>query len=151
MDKKFKIFVIISIIILTLVTVAGGVTVFMMMNDAKKETSSEEKVNKSALAIVYLDESVNANLKMDKDNIPHIARVSLGFEINTKDKDYKTFTVDFTEKQIIVRDKIISLIRSQTYNELEKDKLGQMIKKEINALLGTEIIQTVYFSDFFVQ
>lgn len=151
MDKKFKVFVIMSIIILTLIAVAGGVTVLSMMNDVKTDTASEEKVDKSALAIVSLDESVNANLKMDQDNIPHIARVSLGFEIDTKDKDYKTFTTDFTEKQIVVRDKIISLIRSQTYNELEKDKLGKMIKKEVNALLKTEIIQTVYFSDFFVQ
>lgn len=151
MDKKFKVFVIVSIVFLTLITVAGGVTVFFMMNGANKMASSEEKSSKQSMEIIHLDEPLNSNLKMDKDNIPHIVRIAVGFEIDNKDKNYKTFMEDFSNKQIIIRDGIISLLRSQTYSEINKESLSDMIKEKVNSLLGTDIIQTVYFGDFFVQ
>ena len=150
MDKKFKVFVIVSIVVLTLITVAGGVTVFTMMSNTKV-TGDSGKTSSDTLEIVYLDEAVNSNLKMDKDNISHIVRVAVGFEINSKDKNYKTFMTDFTNKQIIIRDGIISLLRSQTYSEINKEELSKMIKEKVNSLLDTNIIETVYFSDFFVQ
>lgn len=151
MDKKFKIFVIISIVFLTLITVAGGVTVFFMVSGANKTASSEVKSSKQSMEIVHLDEPLNSNLKMDKDNIPHIVRIAVGFEIDNKDKNYKTFMKDFSNKQIIIRDGIISLLRSQTYSEINKENLSDMIKEKVNSLLNTDIIETVYFGDFFVQ
>lgn len=151
MDKKFKVFVIVSIVFLTLITVAGGVTVFFMMNGANKTASSEEKSSKQSMEIIHLAEPLNSNLKMDKDNIPHIVRIAVGFEIDNKDKNYKTFMENFNNKQIIIRDGIISLLRSQTYSEINKESLSNMIKEKVNSLLGTDIIQTVYFGDFFVQ
>lgn len=151
MDKKFKVFVIISIIFLTLITVAGGATVFLMMSNTNKSANNEEKSSKQSMEIIHLDEALNSNLKKDKDNISHIIRIAVGFEIDNENKNYKTFIEDFNNKQIIIRDGIISLLRSQTYSEINKESLSDMIKEKVNSLLDTDIIETVYFGDFFVQ
>lgn len=151
MDKKFKVFVSIALIVLTLIIVAGGITLFFLMTNNQKASSGTDKVSSGSLEIINLDEPINSNLKIDQDNIPHIIRISIGFEIDSKHKDYKTFTKEFTDKQIMIRDTIISVLRSETYNTINKETLGAKIKEEINTLLETEIITKIYFSDFFVQ
>lgn len=151
MDKKFKIFVSVALILLTLIIVAGGITLFSVIGNNQKEDSGENKVNSESLEIVYLDAPISSNLKIDQDGIPHIIRVAVGFEINSESKDYETFTEEFTNKQIVIRDTIISILRSETYNTINKETLGTKIKEQINTLLETEIITKIYFSDFFVQ
>lgn len=151
MDKKFKVFVSTALILLTLIIVAGGITLVFFISNNQKADSGMNKVNSEFLEIVYLDDPINSNLKIDKDGIPHIIRVSVGFEIDSKDRDYKTFKKEFTEKQIIIRDTIISVLRSETYSTIDKETLGAKIKEQINTLLKTEIITKIYFSDFFVQ
>lgn len=151
LDKKFKVFVSAALILLTLIIVAGGITLFFLIGNNQKAGSGMDKVQNESLEIVYLDEPINSNLKIDKDGIPHIIRISVGFEIDSKDKDYKTFMKEFTEKQIIIRDTIISVLRSETYNTINKETLSNKIKEQINTLLKTEIITKIYFSDFFVQ
>lgn len=151
MDKKFKVFVSIALVLLTLIIVAGSITIFFLMKNSQKTGQESNKIKNEALQIVYLNEPINSNLKIAEDGIPHITRIAVGFEINSESKDFKQFTKDFTEKQIVIRDKIISILRGETYSTISKDSLAKKIQEEINILLETEIITKVYFSDFFVQ
>lgn len=154
LDKKFKIFVTIAIVILTLVASASVVLVLTMKPATTQETQ-EEEVKKENLELVPLGEPINANLEVTANGIPHIVRLTVTFEIDNKAKDYKDCVEQFAIKKEVIRHNIIEVIREQTYeNMMKKDAqqiLGQQIAERINTVLDTEIIQNVYFGEFFIQ
>ncbi len=155
MDKKFKMFVIIAISLLTIILIAIGCIVLMPKDTAGVETEVQQTIAKKDLEVHYMEETLNANLKVGEDGIAHMVQLALGVEVNMKDKDYKTFIETFAKDQIIIRDAIIRIVRATTYEQMmletAQEDLAAKIVTRMNELLDTQIVQDVYFKNFFVQ
>lgn len=157
MDKKFKVFVIIALIILA--GVAGtstfvAITVMDRMGTTQTATSDRSEIDSENLVLMDLSEPITVNI-VDAANKSHVARVVLALEVDSKNKGYKAFIKTFGEKEIVVRDAVIALLRDQPYEMMSQvdaqEKLAEAIVIKVNELLGTTVVQNVYFGDFFVQ
>ncbi|WP_069997461.1 flagellar basal body-associated FliL family protein [Cellulosilyticum sp. I15G10I2] len=155
MDKKFKIFVIIAIVLLG---IALAVSTFLVLNiiNTEKAPTADNKETKSKTKIITIDlgEAITSNV-YDEAGEQHIARVSISFGVNEASKQYKKFKKDYDASKVIIRNEIIQSIREQTYEMMSRTdaqtKLGDEIAERINKLLNTEVVVEVYFGDFFVQ
>ncbi len=154
MDKKFKIFVIVAIVLLGIAIAVSTFLVLNMVNKDKQPTASGKTSSKTKMVIVNLGEAITSNV-YDEAGEQHIARVSISFGVNEASKQYKKFSKDFASQNVVIRDQVISSIREQTYEMMSKSdaqaKLGDEIKVRINKLLETDVVEEVYFGDFFVQ
>ena len=160
MDKKFKIFVIVALVVLTLAVGAGVFFIVQMqLNSASGDDPTEVVVStnnkKVELELMAMTDAVNGNLKIGKDGIAHIMRISISIQINVKSKVYKDFQTDFPAKETIVRDRILRMIRNITYEEImqpgAQEAFAESITDMINELLETDIVFGTYFQEFFVQ
>jgi flagellar FliL protein len=77
-------------------------------------------------------------------------RVQTSLEVGNED-DQKMIS----EKEVILRDKMISFFSSKTMRDVETEgglfKLRLELKDILNELVGSGIIKRIYFSDFIVQ
>lgn len=157
MDNKFKVFVIVALVILA--GVAGTSTfiaITVMNRTVAQQTASTSGIEIASknLTLVNLSEPITCNI-VDEAGKPHVVRVVIALEADSKNGGYKKFSKSFSEKEIIVRDAVISLLRQQTYEMMTRvdaqEKLGDEIVTKVNELLGTTVIQNTYFGEFFVQ
>ena len=138
----------------------GGVG-FMMLQNKKKEASQpkledvihgeheaqvkEAAEEKSIIGKVFPLETFIVNLSGSKGR--RVAKVNLEFELNN---DQVQEEIDKRKAQ--VRDIIIILLSSKTYEEVAeregKDQLREEIKDTINAFLTKGKIMNVYFTEF---
>ena len=157
MDKKFKSFVIIALIILTIIASAAVFLVLTTRPVAQVDGSAEvsAKVSQKDLVVLPMESALNANLKIGEDGAPHITRLAIGIQVDAKHKDYKDFAATLENNQIVIRDGIIRIVRNKTYAEMmaetAQDDVATQITTVINDLLSTDIVQDIYFEDFFVQ
>ncbi|MGL4798672.1 MAG: flagellar basal body-associated FliL family protein [Cellulosilyticaceae bacterium] len=155
MDKNFKIFVIIALVVLTMVATTAVFLVLSIKPQSVEEQTTTTSVNKENLEIVHMAEALNANLKLGEDKVPHIVRLVIGVQVDKKHKAYKDFSKNFEGNQTIIRDGIIDIVRSKTYEDMNeegaKDELAKEIATRINELLDTDIVQNIYFGDYFIQ
>lgn len=153
LDKKFKLFVIIAIVFLG-IAIAGSTFVIMGMVGKDQAASAGSSKDKTKMVTVDLGDAITSNV-YDETGDQHIARVVISFSVDSASKQYKQFSKDFEGKKVIVRNEIIHIIREQTYEMMTRadaqTKLGDEITQRVNQLLETQIIQGVYFGDFFVQ
>lgn len=158
MDNKFKVFVVIALVILAVI---AGTSTFIALNvlnktnsQAQESASNGQAVQSENVAVVQLKEAITSNI-VDEASNPHVVRIVVAFEVNSEGKEYKKFSETFSEKEVIIRDNIINTLRQQTYEmmmrEDAQEKLSDEIVANVNKLLGTTLIQKVYFGDFFVQ
>lgn len=160
MDKNFKIFVIIALVALASLAATATVVAFNVMNKsnqaakAEAEGGEEETVKKENTELLPLAEAITANLAGEEDGY-HIIRVQISLCIDSKAKTAKDFKEKFAAEQVTIRDAVIRVLRQQTYEMVMKqdaqDKIGEQLTNTLNTLLETDIIQGVYFGDFFVQ
>lgn len=155
MDKKFKLFVIIAIVFLGIAIAAGMFFILDAVGKNKVVAESNKKsTNIMSLSTVDLGDAIATNV-FDEQGEQHIARIVVSFGIDEEDSAYEPFKEAFESKKVIIRDQIIHIVREQTYEMMTKTdaqtKLGDEIVVRINELLDTQVIQKVYFGDFFVQ
>ena len=164
MDKKFKAFVVGALVVLSLSTVVST-TIALDATKKYKEYDKKLKIsssvsygNKSKLpidtddiAILPLKEPVTSNL----GDSSGIVRLSISFGVDSSDKEFKAFSSQFTANEVRVRDEVIRIIRSQSYDNMVKPESQQLLAEEImdsiNVLMGTDLIKEVIFGEFFVQ
>lgn len=76
--------------------------------------------------------------------------VSFGFELDSPD-----LTAEFEERELAVRDALITILSSKTVAQLtdpkEKEIARYQIKKRLEQLLNTNEITGVYYTDFVLQ
>jgi len=155
LDKKFKLFVIIAIVFLGIAIAAGMFFILDAVGKNKVVAESNKKsTNIMSLSTVDLGDAIATNV-FDEQGEQHIARIVVSFGIDEEDSAYEPFKEAFESKKVIIRDQIIHIVREQTYEMMTKTdaqtKLGDEIVVRINELLDTQVIQKVYFGDFFVQ
>ncbi len=77
-------------------------------------------------------------------------RIQTSLEVGNED-DQKMIS----EKEVILRDKMISFFSSKTMRDIETEgglfKLRLELKDVLNRLVGAGVIKQIYFSDFIVQ
>ncbi|MCK5126316.1 MAG: flagellar basal body-associated FliL family protein [candidate division Zixibacteria bacterium] len=75
---------------------------------------------------------------------------SIGFELKTGKASSK-----FREKNIVVRDALITILSSQSIPELsdfkQRQRLRKLIKLRVQKLLKTDDVEAVYFTEFVLQ
>ena len=147
----------ITAIVLLGVCIAGSTfLVLQVVNKNQSGVASSNNVNsdKSNLVALDLGDAITANV-YEENGIQHIARIEVSFGLNQDSKAYKKFTENFPSQVAIIRNEIIQTLREQTYDMMSKTdaqtKLGDEIIVRVNKLLDTNIIEAVYFKEFFVQ
>ena len=157
MDTKFKGFVIVAIAILFIGMMAVGF--FLVPNiigNIRPNNQGELTYNPKDIQIFQLTESITTNLTSETSlNDNHIIKVTVGFGMNKKNKDFKNIAKEFYEKEMLIRDEIIQSLREQSYESMMKsdaqNKLSEIIQSRISTLLFTQAIEEIYFGEFFVQ
>lgn len=155
MENKFNIVILSGLVGIGALSAFNTFTVLKLSNTQQvTENVSEETGGIPNTEFLAMSESITANIaKTGPAN--HVVRIGVTFEIDKDHKDYKTFATDMAAKEIVIKDNIIKLLRSQTYEDLSavdaQQKLGEEIKRIVNEKLHTEIITNVLFSEFFVQ
>ncbi len=99
-------------------------------------------------AIIVPMETVVVNLGGISSN--RYLRIQTSLEVDNED-DQKMIS----EKEVILRDKMISFFSSKTMRDIETEgslfKLRLELKDVLNRLVGSGVIKQIYFSDFIVQ
>ncbi|MEE9605546.1 MAG: flagellar basal body-associated FliL family protein [Candidatus Scalindua sp.] len=99
-------------------------------------------------AIVVSMETVVVNLGGISSN--RYLRVQTSLEVDNENDQ-----IMISEKEVILRDKMISFFSSKTMRDVETEgdlfKLRLELKDVLNGLVGSGIIKQIYFSDFIVQ
>ena len=157
MDNKFKVFVISAFVILFAAMVAGGF--FIVKNMSSKEPASqveETQKHPKDMQVFTLSNDITTNLVSEtNESSKHVIKVTVGFAVDKKSKDFKVVATEFAEKEILIRNEVIQALRSQSYEEMAKSdaqsKLAEVILSRVSTLLFTQSIEEIYFGDFFVQ
>ena len=155
MENKFKIFVIVALVVLALAIGGSTVLVIHMMQNNKAEMVIEVNENPT-LKTIQLGEPILTNITNDNGNLQHFAKVQLSIGVVATNEDaFEALKTKISENQESVRNELISAIGEQTYSMLNatngKEKLADEIITRLNTLLDTELINKVYYTDYFIQ
>ncbi len=82
---------------------------------------------------------------------PRFMKVKVTIALSSTDKKA---TEEATKYKPVIRDTILGLISSKSVADFDhnnRNNLKEEIKKEVNAKLGKDLIQSVYFEDIIIQ
>lgn len=157
MDGKFKIFVIIAIVVLALAIACSTFFVMKSLDGKAQQTEVSQVEQKLELAEIPMGEAIMTNIAMESDNRQHFAKIQISIGVDTSDKKaYEALVADTTAKAASIRSEILNAIGEQTFTMLSntkdgKEKLADEIMIKLNKLLDTELIKAVYYQEYFVQ
>ena len=136
--------ILIAIIILLLLVIISGIIIYILLNNQKAMTEEPIKIDKNIMMVTIGDSFVN-NVKDSKK----ICKLTMKVEIN---KDVAEL-VTYRESEI--RDRINSIIRSKTEENLAgkegQEKLQKEIVEAIRRIINSKEVKNVYFDEFIVQ
>lgn len=156
MESKFKIFVIVAIVVLALAIAASTFFVLRAVNDNQIDTISSSANHEPELKDIALGDAILTNITSEGNNVQHFAKVQISIGVDASDeKAYTELSTKIEEKSASIRNELITAIGEQTYSMLSaanaKTKLADDIIIRLNTLLDTDLIYEVYYADFFVQ
>lgn len=158
--EKNKIMMIAIMVLLVVLLVTIGVGFFITLKNLNAGAASSEEeervVVQEDIKLLKLEDSIYTNLRKGIDGKDHIIKVSLSLGIdNTKEKQATEFIETLIEKEVIVMDVAIGVLRNKTYEELQKSDTQEVLREEILSKLQQEfnsnLIVNVYMSDLFLQ
>lgn len=159
MENKFKIFVLVALLVLGIAIAASTFFVLKTINssntDNNQSIENQEKTS-TYLKEVQVGDAIVTNIASE-GNVQHFAKIQIKLGVDGSDsKSYKVLTSKFTERSASIRNELISAIGEQTYTMLSdtkagKEKLADEIIVRLNHLLETELIQAVYYEEYFIQ
>lgn len=162
MEKnKTGIIAIIAILVVMLIGLTGGFIYMITLINKTTATQVEKKdevieYKLEDIQVFALTDSIKANLlPTSADSKEHMAMITISLGLNSKEKDYKNLSTMVTEKEVIIRDSIIKILRNKTYEDLNKADAQSSLRAEIlsclQELFGTNTIVDVYFGEFYKQ
>ena len=159
MDGKFKIFVIVAIVVLA--AAICGSTFFVMKamgnSNSQNVAAAEQGEQPIKLVEIALGDAIMTNMAMESNNIQHFAKIQISVGVDATDEAaVEAFKKELEAKSASIRSEIIDTIGEQTYSMLSnptsgKVKLSDEIIPRLNQLLGTEMVKEIYFQEYFVQ
>lgn len=157
MDSKFKVFVITAFVVLFAGMMAGGFFIVKTITNKEPVGQTGEIAHHPKDIVVFpITGDITTNLISEEDaQRKHVIKVTVGFGIDKRGRDFKDLSKDFIEKEMIIRNEIIQSIRDQSYESLSgkdaQDKLSEIIVSRLSTVLATQSIADMYFGEFFVQ
>lgn len=130
-----------------LVAVAFAGSYFLIMK--KAETTTQKTVHPLAHQVTYSLDEFKLNLSEPKTYIQ--AKISLGYDGG---EEAEAFVKELETKKTIIRDAIITLIRTKTTTDFTKEgteTLKIQIINTVNPLLENGEINHVYFDSIIIQ
>ncbi len=163
MENKGKAMMIVIIVLLSILIVSIFGVGFFAIKTIKSQASTVEstvnlnqnKVLSAADVFTYeLANPIAVNLAVGTDQQQHSASVEIGIGIdNTDKKNSPTFITLIQAQEVVVRDVVISVLRTKTIEEMSSLDSQEMIRQEILEKLRTEfnseLIYSVYFGTFY--
>lgn len=131
------------------VVVLGG-AFFMVQKASAKQKGGDKEVKKVEKGpVLTLDEFL---VNLSDPGSDHFLKVTVGLELDkAKGKTPETMKDDTP----VIRDAVLSSLSSKTRDqvgpEAGREKLKGEIKKRVNAALGEDDVQDVYFTNFVTQ
>lgn len=156
MESKFKIFVIVAIAVLGIAIAGSTFFVLKVLNNNNTQTVATQEKSSSHLKEVEVGEAIVTNIASE-GNVQHFAKIQIKLGVDSSDsKSYEALTSEFEERSASIRNELINAIGEQTYTMLSdtkagKEKLADEIITRLNNLLDTEMIQAVYYEEYFIQ
>lgn len=156
MESKFKIFVIVAIVVLGIAIAGSTFFVLKALNSSNTHNVATQEKSATNLKEVEVGEAIVTNIASE-GSVQHFAKIQVKIGVNATDtKAYEALVSKFEEKSASIRNELISTIGEQTYTMLSdtksgKEKLADEIITRLNKLLDTEIIQAVYYEEYFIQ
>lgn len=164
--KKSKSLIIIIIIVLILVITIGVVVAFVFMGGHSKSKASSHKYKRT--------KPLTSKNNIESQNIVSLAKVGILFPLNTftvnlmssggqrylktqmsLELSNKDLAIELNAKKAVIRDKIIGVLSSKTFQEISttkgKNRLSQQIINVLNPMLSDGAIQNVFFTQFIIQ
>ena len=156
MDNKFKIFVIVAIVVLAL---SIGLSTFFILSRLGKtndEVDNTPVEYTPILTELSVGDSIMTNIAKGKGESQHFIKVKISLGVDSTDsKAYTAFTTVATSRAATIRSEIISVLGEQSYDTLSseagKSILADAIIIRLNTLLETDLIYKVYYEEYFVQ
>lgn len=156
MENKFKIFVIVAITVLASAVTISTFFVLGALNGNNTESVVQQEEKTVELTEVSIGDSIMTNIASEGKG-QHFAKIQVKIGVDASDtKAYETFIKTLETKAASIRNELISSIGEQTYTMLSdtntgKEKLADEIIVRLNKLLKTEMIQAVYYEEYFIQ
>jgi flagellar protein FliL len=167
--KKSKSMMIIIIVVVVLVIIIGVVMAILLMSGSKNdhsqqpnaaqkqlETPMAKKINAEfgttvslkEIGLLYPLDTFTVNLM--SNNGQRYLKTQMSLELSNKN-----LAVELDAKKAVIRDRIIRLLSSKTFEEIStikgKNKLSQQIMDVLNTMLSDGVVQGVFFTQFVVQ
>jgi len=156
LESKFKVFVIVAIVVLGLAMGASTFLVLRVLNNTQAEVATTSNGGPIELKSVALGDAILTNITNDNGNVQHFAKVKVSVGVDGSNEEmFTALSAEIDEKATSIRSELISTIGEQTYSMLSagngKEKLADEIIARLNTLLDTELIYEVYYEEYFIQ
>ncbi|MDR2899646.1 MAG: flagellar basal body-associated FliL family protein [Clostridiales bacterium] len=160
MDKSRKMLIIvISLLVVLLAVIVGGtIYIVRVLSADGTETVIAEPVNEVKILDieqVSLESPLNINLLDSPDGSAHAVtiNVSVGVDISSEEEDDVALVEKIRGSEDIIADVAISVIRTKTYEDIKTEGALDLIKQEILEKLQdefkTNLICKVYISNIY--
>lgn len=155
MENKFKIFVIVAIVVLAIAIAASTFFLLRAFNDSQANVITTSVEHEPDLKAIALGEAILTNITSE-GSMQRFAKVKISIGVDASNEEaFTALSTQIEEKSASIRSELITTIGEQTYSMLSaanaKTKLADEIVIRLNTLLDTDLIYEVYYEDFFVQ
>ena len=136
------------VIMAVFAVVVLGTAFFMVQKASAKQKGGEVKKAEKG-PVMTLDEFL---VNLSDPGSDHFLKVTVGLEL---DKAKGKTAESLKEQTPEIRDAVLTALSSETRDQVApesgRDKLKAQIKKNVNAALGEDDVQNVYFTNFVTQ
>lgn len=143
--KKVLVIVIIIIVFLVSTSLIAYFIATSVLSDDNNDDNSEDEINEIVQTGVFV--KVGQYLtNLEDDNV-----IRLSIELEVENNETKE---EVEERKAKIHDRILSIIRTKTSEEIKSDGIDELrkdIASELNNILNEGIVLRVYFTDIFVQ
>lgn len=160
--NKVGIMLIIALLMVLLLTITIGF--FFIFKNLKTDATDTanivetQSIDVNDIYLFELTDPIYTNLMLGEDNKEHVIKLSLNLGLDysgKKTKESDALATTLSGKMPIIKDCIIEILRSKTYEELRRVDTQAVLKEEILLKLkeefNTELIIKVYINDLILQ
>jgi flagellar basal body-associated protein FliL len=116
-------------------------------------TRGKDAISIDQIATYDIADKFTVNLKKDADGKEHYSVFSVTLSMDKESEGYKTYGESISEKESLIKDKVISVVSGFTLAEAQSDKgaLQEAIKQSLNDMFESDFIIKIAFRDIVFQ
>ncbi len=159
MEKNKVMMIVIIVLLFVLLGTVVGVGFYAinaLSSDEQQISESEKAVPKlkpHEITVVHVNDAIAVNLQPGEDGSDsHYARIKISVGVNNLEKDSAEFITMLQEREVLIKDLAIDVLRSKTYESLSRPDSIELLKMEMLERLrekfDTNLIVDVIVSEF---